>query len=182
MGFINEVHEPPFYFGAARPEVDRRILPTTWRENGVGIYGRVGLGAAGDLDYRFYGVNGFDATGFDAEGLREGRQNGSEALADNFAFVGRIDYDMSAFAPGLLFGGSVYAGKSGQNQTVTRDVNSTPTDFKVPDSFVHIYELHAQYKARGLSLRGVFAQAFVADAGQLSRRSAWRRTSPWRSR
>ena len=39
MGFINEVHEPPFYYGAERPEVERRIIPSTWRENGAGIFG-----------------------------------------------------------------------------------------------------------------------------------------------
>ena len=37
MGFINEIHEPTFFFGAERPEVERVILPSTWRENGVGL-------------------------------------------------------------------------------------------------------------------------------------------------
>jgi hypothetical protein len=180
MGFINEVHEPPFYFGAERPEVERRIIPTTWRENGVGIFGTFGMGGAGDLEYRMYGVNGFDATGFDSSGLRGGRQNGSEALSDQFAFVGRVDWDMSGFAPGLLVGGSVYAGKSGQNQEITRciencttapnepDLGDVTASFSIPDAFIHIYEVHAQYKAYGLSLRGLFAQAFVDDAGRLS--------------
>ena len=182
MGFLNEVHEPPFYFGAERPEVERQLIPTTWRENGGGIFGSFDLGRAGDVDYRMYAVNGFDATGFSASGLRGGRQKGSKALSDNWAFVSRIDYDMGAFAPGLMFGGSVYAGKSGQNQTISRCVTDcspgapgTPVltlgnqSFGIPDSFVHIYELHAQYRAHGLSLRGLWAQAFVDDAGKLSR-------------
>jgi hypothetical protein len=184
MGFINEVHEPPFYFGAERPEVERRIIPSTWRENGAGIFGTFDLGGAGDLHYRIYAVNGFDATGFSSSGLRGGRQKGSEALSDHFAFVGRVDYDMNTVVPGLTFGGSVYAGKSGQNQEITRCVafcdNSglDPGDpvpvpdnqsFSIPDSFVHIYELHAQYHAYGLKLRGLFTQAFVDDAGRLSR-------------
>ena len=40
MGFINQIHEPPFYFGVNRPEVERFIIPATWRENGVGLFGR----------------------------------------------------------------------------------------------------------------------------------------------
>ena len=156
MGFLNEVHEPPFYYGAERPEVERQILPSTWRENGVGIFGSIDLGAAGDVGYRMYAVNGFDATGFSSSGLRGGRQKGSKALAEHWAFVGRLDYDMSAVVPGLTFGGSVYAGKSGQNQ------------MDIPDTFVSIYELHAQYQGHGLKVRGLFAQAFVDDAGRLS--------------
>ena len=41
MGFVNEIHEPTFFFGAERPEVERRIMPSTWRENGVGVFGRL---------------------------------------------------------------------------------------------------------------------------------------------
>ena len=163
MGFINEVHEPPFYFGAERPEVERRILPSTWRENGLGIFGDLDLGGAGSLGYRAYGVNGFDATGFDSGGLRGGRQKGSKALADHFAFVGRVDWDLGPLLPGALVGGSVYAGKSGQNQ------DDTTTGLSVPDTFTTIYEVHAQYKAHGVSLRGLFTQAFLDDAGDLSR-------------
>ena len=32
MGFINELHEPPTYLGTLRPETERFIIPTTWRE------------------------------------------------------------------------------------------------------------------------------------------------------
>ena len=37
MGYINEIHEPTSYFGVNRPEVERQIIPATWRENGVGV-------------------------------------------------------------------------------------------------------------------------------------------------
>jgi hypothetical protein len=164
MGFLNEVHEPPFYFGAERPEVERRIIPSTWRENGVGGFGSFDFGDAGDLHWRMYGVNGFDATGFDAKGLRGGRQNGSEALADDWGFVARLDYEPGPALPGFLVGGSVYYGKSGQNQTS----DATGSDLDVPSTPVHIYELHAQYRGYGVSLRGLWAQAFVDDAGRLS--------------
>ena len=39
MGFLNEVHEPPFFYGVQRPVVEQTIIPSTWRENGAGIFG-----------------------------------------------------------------------------------------------------------------------------------------------
>ncbi|MGI9432045.1 MAG: hypothetical protein ACR2PQ_07515, partial [Myxococcota bacterium] len=36
MGFVNEIHEPPFFHGVQRPETERRIIPSTWRELGMG--------------------------------------------------------------------------------------------------------------------------------------------------
>lgn len=158
MGFVNEIHEPTFFFGAERPEIERTILPSTWRENGAGIFGTV----ADRIDYRFYVINGFDASGFSDGGFRGGRQKGSEALSDDFAFVGRIDVDL---VDGLLVGGSVYTGQSGQEQTITR----TAGDFDLPDAHTTIYELHAQYKGYGASLRALWTQAFVNEAGRLSR-------------
>ena len=161
MGFVNEIHEPTFFFGAERPEVERLILPSTWRENGVGVFGRL----ADRIDYRFYVINGFDGSGFSNGGLRGGRQKGSEALANDFAFVGRIDIDI---LPGLLFGGSVYTGQSGQEQNFTSAIDPTSTGV-LPDAQTTIYEVHAQYKGQGLSLRGLFTEAFIDEAAELSR-------------
>ena len=39
MGWVNEQHEPVTFHGVLRPDVERFILPTTWRENGVGVFG-----------------------------------------------------------------------------------------------------------------------------------------------
>jgi hypothetical protein len=158
MGFINEIHEPTFFFGAERPEVERQILPSTWRENGVGIFGRL----ADRIEYRAYVINGFEGSDFSSSGLRGGRQKGSRALANDFAFVARADVDV---APGLVVGGSVYTGQSGQEDDFTSD--GVTRD--LPDALTTIYELHAQYKAYGLSLRALWTEAFIDEAGALSR-------------
>ena len=42
MGFVNELHEPPFFNGVFRPAVERNLIPTTWNENGLGLHGAVG--------------------------------------------------------------------------------------------------------------------------------------------
>ncbi len=154
MGFVNEIHEPNFFFGAERPEIERLILPSTWRENGVGVFGRV----ADRIAYRLYVVNGFKSSDFSNNGLRGGRQKGSKALANDFAIVGRVDVDV---APGLLIGGSFYTGQAGQEEDVE--------GVDLPDSQTTIYELHTQYKGYGVSFRALWTEAFVDEAGRLSR-------------
>jgi hypothetical protein len=154
MGFINEIHEPTFFYGAERPEVERLILPSTWRENGAGIFGRV----ADRVNYRAYVINGFKGEVYSSSGLRGGRQKGSRALANDFAFVGRVDVDV---APGLLVGGSVYTGQSGQED---EGLNGD-----LPDAQTTIYDLHAQYRGHGVSLRALWTEAFIDEAGRLSR-------------
>ncbi len=158
MGFVNEIHEPTFFFGAERPEVERAILPSTWHENGAGIWGRI----ADRIEYRAYAINGFDGQEFSSSGLRAGKQGGAEALANDFAFVGRVDVDV---VQGMTVGGSVYTGQSGQEQTS----DATGADRNVPDAQTTIYELHAQYKGNGASLRALWTEAFVDEAGRLSR-------------
>ena len=158
MGFINEIHEPNFFFGAERPEVERMILPSTWHENGAGVWGTL----ANRIEYRAYVINGFDGQNFTSSGLRGGKQGGAEALANDFAFVGRVDVDV---ATGLSIGGSVYTGQSGQEQSS----DASGPDRDVPDAQTTIYELHAQYKGYGASLRALWTEAFIDEAGRLSR-------------
>jgi hypothetical protein len=153
MGFVNELHEPPTFLGSERPVTERLIIPSTWRENGIGVFG-----AAGGFSYRGYIVNGLDATGvsgtsgFSASGLRGGRQKGSKAVVEDFAGVARVDYQGVL---GLLVGTSVYAGNSGQG--------ATEQDGSTIDAMTVIWEGHAQYRAYGIYLRGLFALSSVDD-------------------
>jgi hypothetical protein len=152
MGFINEVHEPTTYFGNQRPEVERQIIPTTWRDTGAGIYGSPLSG----LEYRSYIVTSLNAKGFSSSNIRDARQQGNRALAENFAWVTRIDYTP---IPGLDFGGSIYWGDTGQDQTFAGQQVDVP--------FV-LYEFHTQFQYRGWRLRGLFTQGHIGDADVLS--------------
>ncbi|MBL6986144.1 MAG: hypothetical protein ISR72_03695 [Methylobacter sp.] len=160
MGFVNQIHEPPFYFGNNRPEVERRIIPSTWREIGVGLFGEV----LPNLTYTAYVVNGMNAANFTSDGIRSSRQNGSQAKAEDLAFVGRVDY-APAFVPGLSFGGSAYLGNSGQNQTFT---NLTTKAQQNVNAFTQLYEGHVQWKYRGLEFRTLGSFGHIDDAGVLS--------------
>ncbi|MBP7542865.1 MAG: hypothetical protein KA747_04590, partial [Ignavibacteriaceae bacterium] len=39
IGIINEIHEPPTFFGVERPDYHNAIIPTTWFGNGAAIFG-----------------------------------------------------------------------------------------------------------------------------------------------
>jgi hypothetical protein len=151
VGFINEIHEPPFFHGNQRPEVERQIIPSTWRANGAGLFGEVGA-----FSYRTYVVSSLDASGFGAGNIRDARQNGSEEIAENFSWVGRVDVEP---ATGLLFGGSAYLGNSGQDQVFTGEE---------PDVFTQLYEIHAEYERQRLELRALGTLLDIEDTDLIS--------------
>jgi hypothetical protein len=159
MGFINQIHEPPSYLGVNRPDVERRLIPTTWRENGTGLFGEFGELAA----YQLYVTNGLNAEGYDAAGIRDARQLGNRALAEDLAFTGRLDFTP---LPGLLLGASTFLGNAGQDQSFT--VTGVPTPVEMPSAFTAVWDVHAQYEWQGLHLRGLFTMVHVDDAGELT--------------
>lgn len=147
MGFINEYHEPTTFYGARRPDIESLIIPSTWRENGVGVFGDVG-----DFSYKAFVVNGLQGEDFGPSGLRGGRQKGSEALAEDLAGVVRLDWSA---VQGLTLGVAGYYGGSGQ------DLDPSVDTF--------IAEAHAEWRWRGLSLRGLAVQAELDDVAELNR-------------
>ena len=128
----------------------------------MGIFGELTPG----LEYRTYGITSLNAEGFSAKsGLRGGRQKGNRALAENTSFVTRIDWSPM---PEMLVGGSVYYGKSGQNQELPSDLDPNFM-VEIPDTPTTIWEVHGQYVNKGFFLRGLFTMAHLSDAGDLSR-------------
>ena len=152
VGLINQLHEPPVFLGSLRPDVETIILPSTWREIGVG-----GWGDVGPFSWRLYFVNGLDASRYAADGLKEGSGEGSLALARSFAVTGRLDY--TGF-PGVLVGGSFFSGNSGQGQ-------ATPSG----DSFAGrttFLDFHLDARWRGAQFRAVWARSTVGDTAAIN--------------
>lgn len=153
VGIINEKHEPSTFFGSLRPQVERSIIPSTWRTNGLGAYGQLGE----IFNYRAYLVEGFNAKNFsDADGLRGGRQSGASARAENFGLTGRLEF---TGIPGGVLGASFYRGNSGQGQT---------DSLGTIDAATMLWSVHAEYVWRSLELRAVVAGATVDQAGRVS--------------
>ena len=147
IGIVNQYHEPPTFNGVDRPDTDTRIIPSTWREVGAGVFG-----ALGPVRYQAYGVTGFKAIGFDAEGLREGHQEGQLARARSWAAVGRVDYQPRAW---LDLGLSGYAGTAGQGDAVGT----------VP---LLLAEADVRLKWKGLEVRAEFANVWIDGTAHLN--------------
>tara|TARA_B100000029_G_scaffold198492_1_gene196703 strand:- start:152592 stop:153854 length:1263 start_codon:yes stop_codon:yes gene_type:complete len=151
VGLVNEMHEPTVYIGANRPDVEKYIMPSTWRENGFGIYGNTKL-----LSYRAYIVNGLKGAKFASKGLRGGRQKGSKALTEHFALTGRVDFTPR---PGLILGGSFYAGNSG---------NGLLNGSKKLGVSTNILEGHIDIRRSGFWISLLAAQAKIGDVTGLN--------------
>lgn len=154
MGLVNEIHEPTTFHGVKRPSVEQSVIPSTWRENGVGVFGSLG-----PVSYRSYLVSGLQAvsntgvTGFSAStGLRSGRSSGAKSWAEDVASVTRVDYEPVA---GTLVGGSFYVGQADQ-------------DFVAASVPVTLWEAHARAAWRGAELKALYAEGRVGNADALN--------------
>jgi len=146
VGHINERHEPPTFHGTSRPDVERFLLPTTWRANGIGVSGEVRPG----LRYRVYLTEGLRTANYSASmGIRGGRQSGAKSVAEKLAWSGRLDYEV---VTGVLLGASFYTGND-----ATGEVNVRTT----------VWDLHAEYGWRGLELRSLYARISLDGAERL---------------
>lgn len=151
IGIINETHEPPTFNGVERPTFERNVIPSTWREIGLGLVGNL-PGSTG-LNYRVFMLNGLLASGFSADaGIRGGRQEGREASFANPSLTGRLEWAR----PGLRLGGSFwYGGSAAQDPALGTGAF---------DNAVALVSADARYDVGPFMFRGVVANVSIADA------------------
>ncbi len=160
MGIINEFHEPTTFNGTERPAMDNAIVPTTWRELGVGVSGRFNDISLG---YQAYVFNGFKSTEADGEGgvsgflqgsngLRGGRQKGIKSTVDSPTLSTKLDY---YGIPGLRLGFSTYFGK-----TQAADDVETIDGANIGISMIG---MDARYAYGRFTARGQFIHASLSD-------------------
>ena len=146
MGIVNEYHEPPTFYGVERPNVDHDIVPTTWRELGVGVSGNF---AEVSLRYQAYIFNGFvsykdgEGTLRGKDGLRKGRQKGAEAVVSSPNLSVKVDYYGIL---GLKLG---LAGYFGNTQTDDTSIEGSTVG-------VSMIGFDARYIFKSLQLRGQY--------------------------
>jgi hypothetical protein len=155
IGILNETHEPPIYYGVQRNQVETRVIPTTWRELGAGMHGVL----AESFRYDFGITTGFDSGKLDdpTTGIRSGHQEGQLANAHDLAVYGALNYRR----PGLLVGGGVFSGNTGQNGA------SNPALQGVPARFT-LWDVHAQYRVAGLDLQALYTSGTLGDADKVT--------------
>lgn len=146
VGIINLIHEPPTFHGVERPNFHRHIIPTTWREAGIGFYGA----PLHNLQFQVYAVSSFTAGGLSAgSGLRGGRQKAIRSSTADMGVTGRVDY-MPVL--GLNLGASFFTGGVG---------HGTPT---LDDAGVTMLAADARYSVGHLQLRAEGAMVSISDA------------------
>ncbi|MCK4746047.1 MAG: hypothetical protein KAT15_03390, partial [Bacteroidales bacterium] len=155
MGIVNEYHEPSTFNGVERPNVDKYIVPTTWREIGAGITGTL---PGPSLRYQAYIINGFK--GYDntalfngKNGLRGGRQKGAESIISYPNYSMKVEY---FGLPGLTIGLAGYFGKSQSTLYHELDKNDDQGIATADSSVVgtSMVGMDMRYRLKGLQLRG----------------------------
>lgn len=109
VGGLNNAHEPLNFFGVYRPEGEYTILPSTWHDTGVSIWGR-----AGSWRYEAMVVAGLNGMMFNTDKfIHNGAGSPFEfKVATSPGFAGRID---NSSVKGLRLSLSGYAGNTLHN-------------------------------------------------------------------
>ncbi|MBT4528469.1 MAG: hypothetical protein HOC25_01720, partial [Flavobacteriales bacterium] len=95
MGLVNEYHEPTTFHGVERPHVDKYLIPSTWREMGVGFQGVM---PELNLAYQAYLINGLKSHDgsqglFDeVNGVRSGRQKAIKSTMSSPNVTAKVNF------------------------------------------------------------------------------------------
>ena len=161
IGILNEDHLPTSFYGNERTQVETFILPSTWRELGIGLYGNLNRIP---LTYSVGLVNGLNSSAFEhGSGIREGRFEGRNASANNLALTGSVQW----LADGLKAQLSGYYG--GTVGLTTHDADSLQLNGGLFGTPVSIGEADVQYEARGLRVRMLGTIVSIPDAFAINR-------------
>lgn len=162
IGIINENHLPTTFNGNDRPFVETFIIPSTWREIGVGIYGN--LRAVPGLNYSAAVVNGLNSGGFQSgSGIREGRFEGRDANASALAVTGALLYYIKNFRIQVS---AYYGGSAGLTKLEADSLQLSYGSFGTP---IGVYEGDVQYNNKGLSLKALATTVQITDARKINR-------------
>jgi hypothetical protein len=155
VGMTNNRHLPIEFFGTVRPEGEDAMLPLTWHETGIALFGRIKR-----WNYEMQVVNGLDANGFSSANWVKGGQQGifEGSKMTSPAFVARID---NRSIPMLRISTSAYYGNSCKN-------TSEPEKMGDLDGTVSIISADAEYNNQRLIARAGFVQGNLSDSYSIS--------------
>ena len=164
MGIVNEYHEPTTFNGVERPNLDAKIIPTTWREIGVGLFGRVNEAS---LSYQVYVVNGFLSYNGNGvlrgdDGLRKGRQKGAQSIISHPNFSAKVDH---YGIRGLKMGIAGYAGRSQSTLYGQIDLQDEAGRMQADSSTVGVLMtgFDFRYRNKGFMSRGQIIYSKLSD-------------------
>ncbi|MDR0799706.1 MAG: hypothetical protein LBN18_08110 [Dysgonamonadaceae bacterium] len=159
IGYTNNNHLPNEFFTVFRPEGENTILPCTWHETGVSVWGKIGK-----WRYEAQLLPGLDSELFSRQNWIQG---GSASpyefkVANKYAGVLRIDnYSVT----GLRMGVSGYFGYSFNNSTQS----SAAEKYKGVNGAVGIASFDFEYKGHNAIARGYFDYGHLGNSEEISK-------------
>lgn len=159
IGLLNENHLPVNFNGTERSMVEQMVIPATWRELGIGFYGRTKK-----FNYSFALMNGLNSAAFEhGRGIRDGRFEGKNASANNLAVSAAIQYYFKDFT----FQISGYAGGSnGLSKRASDSLALNSGAFGLP---VYLGEANVQWSKDGISAKLLGAYLSFPDAAGINK-------------
>jgi hypothetical protein len=164
FGLLNEHHEPINYFGVQRNFVETLIIPSTWREGGLGLHGNTEMGFNWDvgvttgLSLEGWQVNPetpLYRTALDLENsgvapMQATHQELSIANAHHLSQYAALNY---SGIPGLLAGGAIFTGNV-----------ALPTQpAGLPNERATLWEGHARWTPGAAELSAVYARGRISN-------------------
>ncbi len=167
-GLLNENHEPTNFYGVQRNFVETLVIPSTWREGGLSLYGTTGAG----LDWNVGLTTGVDLSKWDfapevptyasaleliagaVAPLQATHQEGAFANAQHLSSYVSLNY---RGVPGLTLGGSFFGG------------GVKPAVLGIGSQNVSLGELHARWQPRQWDLSAVVAQGTISNTAAANR-------------
>lgn len=169
VGGTNQHHMPTEFFGVYRPEGENTIMPCTWHETGISLWGR-----AGNWRYEALFLPGLDSDRFGRKGwIHDGAGSPYEfKIANSYAGAFRID---NYSVPGLRLSVSGYVGNTFSN-TLSTNESETYKDVK---GTVTIGAFDFHYNAHNWIVRGNFDYGHLTDSQLITQYNmSMRKASP----
>ncbi len=162
IGYINENHLPTTFNGVDRPFLEEQIIPSTWREVGVGLYGQ--FTRVPGLNYSLALTNGLNSEGFSGStGIRGGRQLGQANGGTNLGLSGSLLYYVDNFR---FQASGYYGGSTAKEKRVADSLALNGGPFGNP---VMLGEINAQYNNNGISVRTIATVVHIKNAADINR-------------
>jgi hypothetical protein len=161
FGLLNEHHEPTNYYGVQRNFVETLIIPSTWREGGLGLHGNTEIGLNWDigvttgLDIGGREVNpedpqyrtALELEDADVAPMQATHQELSLANGQHLSQYLSVNY---TGVPGLLAGAAIFTGQ-------------TAVPAGLPSERVTLWEGHLRWSAGAAEISAVYARGRLSN-------------------
>ncbi|HEY4970448.1 MAG TPA: porin [Steroidobacteraceae bacterium] len=172
FGLLNEYHEPTNFYGVQRNFVETLIIPSTWREGGLGFHGDTDIGLSwnagftSDQDLSHWDfapefpqyATALQLEDNDVAPLQATHQELALAKGQHIAQYLALNYNG---VPGLKVGASVFNGKL---VTVAAPPNAPVPD----DQHLTLWEAHARWMPGNFDISALYAHGAITNLAAIN--------------